>query len=50
MFQMMSYPNRTHSISEGEGTFQHLAALVYKISQGQLPAGRKNGRRSKSNE
>ena len=26
-FQMMSYPNRTHSISEGEGTFDHLTTL-----------------------
>lgn len=26
-FQFMSYPNRTHSISEGEGTFEHLSTL-----------------------
>ena len=26
-FQMMSYPNRTHSISEGAGTFTHLSQL-----------------------
>lgn len=26
-FQMMSYPNRTHSLSEGEGTFEHLQQL-----------------------
>lgn len=26
-FQLMSYPNRTHSISEGEGTFLHLSTL-----------------------
>ena len=26
-FQFMPYPNRTHSISEGEGTRRHLAAL-----------------------
>ncbi|MBD1395206.1 S9 family peptidase [Mucilaginibacter glaciei] len=26
-FQLMSYPNRTHSISEGPGTFQHLSTL-----------------------
>jgi dipeptidyl-peptidase-4 len=26
-FQLMSYPNRTHSISEGEGTFRHLSTL-----------------------
>jgi dipeptidyl-peptidase-4 len=23
----MSYPNRTHSISEGAGTFEHLSTL-----------------------
>lgn len=26
-FQLMSYPNRTHSLAEGEGTYQHLATL-----------------------
>ena len=26
-FQLMSYPNRTHSISEGEGTGAHLSTL-----------------------
>ncbi|OQP59321.1 S9 family peptidase [Niastella populi] len=26
-FQFMSYPNRTHSISEGAGTFEHLSTL-----------------------
>jgi dipeptidyl-peptidase-4 len=26
-FQMMSYPNRTHGISEGEGTSKHLSEL-----------------------
>ncbi|HEY3405515.1 MAG TPA: S9 family peptidase, partial [Ohtaekwangia sp.] len=26
-FQYMPYPNRTHSISEGEGTFEHLSTL-----------------------
>ena len=26
-FQLMAYPNRTHSISEGEGTSQHLSTL-----------------------
>lgn len=26
-FQFMPYPNRTHSISEGEGTFTHLSTL-----------------------
>ncbi|TAL50456.1 MAG: S9 family peptidase [Chitinophagaceae bacterium] len=39
MFQMMSYPNRTHSISEGEGTFQHLAALYTKYLRENCPPG-----------
>ena len=26
-FQFMTYPNRTHSISEGAGTFEHLSTL-----------------------
>lgn len=26
-FQFMAYPNRTHSISEGEGTSKHLSDL-----------------------
>lgn len=38
-FQMMSYPNRTHSISEGEGTFQHLAALYTKFLKEHCPPG-----------
>jgi dipeptidyl-peptidase-4 len=39
MFQMMSYPNRTHSISEGEGTFQHLAMLYTKYLRDNCPPG-----------
>ncbi|MFY7963748.1 MAG: S9 family peptidase [Chitinophagaceae bacterium] len=30
-FSMMSYPNRTHSLGEGEGTFGHLAKLYTKF-------------------
>jgi dipeptidyl-peptidase-4 len=26
-FQFMTYPNRTHSISEGAGTYEHLSTL-----------------------
>ena len=26
-FQFMSYPNRTHNISEGPGTYEHLSTL-----------------------
>jgi dipeptidyl-peptidase-4 len=39
MFQMMSYPNRTHSLSEGEGTFQHLGALYTKYLRANCPPG-----------
>jgi len=39
MFQMMSYPNRTHSISEGPGTFQHLAKLYTKYLKENCPPG-----------
>ncbi|NOT50354.1 MAG: prolyl oligopeptidase family serine peptidase [Chitinophagaceae bacterium] len=38
-FQMMSYPNRTHNISEGEGTFQHLGALYTKFLKEHCPPG-----------
>lgn len=41
MFQMMSYPNRTHGISEGEGTFEHLAALYTKYLKEHCPPGGK---------
>jgi dipeptidyl-peptidase-4 len=39
MFQMMSYPNRTHGISEGPGTFQHLAKLYTKFLKENCPPG-----------
>lgn len=39
MFQMMSYPNRTHGISEGEGTFEHLAKLYTKYLRENCPPG-----------
>jgi dipeptidyl-peptidase-4 len=38
-FEMMSYPNRTHGISEGEGTFQHLAGLYTKFLRETCPPG-----------
>ncbi|RPD47317.1 S9 family peptidase [Paracnuella aquatica] len=40
-FQMMSYPNRTHSINEGEGTSRHLAGLFTKFLKEQCPGGPK---------
>ena len=40
-FTFMPYPNRTHSISEGEGTFQHLVKLVTKYLRANCPPGAK---------
>jgi dipeptidyl-peptidase 4 len=38
-FQLMAYPNRTHSISEGEGTKAHLSALFTKFLKEHCPPG-----------
>ena len=38
-FQLMSYPNRTHSIDEGEGTTQHLRTLYTQYLKEHCPAG-----------
>ena len=38
-FQMMSYPNRTHGISEGPGTRGHLAKTYTKFLQQYCPPG-----------
>lgn len=38
-FQYMPYPNRTHSISEGEGTFQHLSTLYTNYLKQHCPPG-----------
>ncbi len=40
-FQMMSYPNRTHSISEGKGTSQHLQQLYTDYLRMYCPPGAK---------
>ncbi|MEH7889092.1 S9 family peptidase [Elizabethkingia meningoseptica] len=40
-FQLMSYPNRTHSISEGEGTSLHLATMFTKYLREHCPPGAK---------
>jgi dipeptidyl-peptidase 4 len=37
--QMMVYPNRTHSISEGEGTFEHLQKLYTTYLKEKCPPG-----------
>ena len=38
-FQLMSYPNRTHSISEGEGTSLHLTTLYTNYLKMYCPPG-----------
>ncbi len=38
-FQLMSYPNRSHSISEGEGTSQHLSRLFTEYLRQHCPPG-----------
>jgi dipeptidyl-peptidase-4 len=40
-FQLMSYPNRTHSIDEGEGTSLHLATMFTKYLKEHCPPGAK---------
>lgn len=38
-FQFMAYPNRTHSISEGEGTSKHLQTLYTNFLRKYCPPG-----------
>jgi len=38
-FQVMPYPNRTHSISEGEGTHKHLSTLYTSYLKQHCPPG-----------
>mgnify|MGYP002402728671 FL=1 len=38
-FQYMAYPNRSHSISEGEGTFEHLSTLYTNYLKQYCPPG-----------
>ncbi len=40
-FSMMSYPNRTHAIKEGENTRRHLYELLTGYLKENLPAGPK---------
>lgn len=39
LFQFMPCPNRTHSISEGSGTFQHLSKLYTAYLKEKYPPG-----------
>ncbi len=38
-FQFMAYPNRTHGISEGKGTFEHLSTLYTEYLRKYCPPG-----------
>jgi dipeptidyl-peptidase 4 len=38
-FDMMDYPNRTHSISEGPGTSFHIHSLIVRYLEENVPAG-----------
>ena len=38
-FQMMAYPNRSHNISEGPGTWEHLSALYTNYLKEHCPPG-----------
>ncbi|TAF43373.1 MAG: S9 family peptidase [Sphingobacteriales bacterium] len=38
-FQLMTYPNRSHSINEGEGTSKHLATIFTKFLKENCTAG-----------
>lgn len=40
-FQLMSYPNRSHAINEGEGTFLHLTTMFTKYLKEHCPPGAK---------
>jgi dipeptidyl-peptidase-4 len=40
-FQFMAYPNRTHGITEGEGTANHMSALITNFLQRHCPPGAK---------
>jgi dipeptidyl-peptidase-4 len=48
-FELMIYPNRTHSISEGEGTTDHLQKLYTDFLRKNCPGGGKVWRISDSN-
>ncbi|MBP8066991.1 MAG: DPP IV N-terminal domain-containing protein [Pedobacter sp.] len=39
VFQMMSYPNRTHGIAEGAGTREHLSLIYTKFLKENCPPG-----------
>ena len=40
-FQFMAYPNRSHGMSEGQGTFQHLGTMYTEFLRRHCPPGGK---------
>jgi dipeptidyl-peptidase-4 len=46
-FSMMIYPNRTHSIKEGENTTPHLYETLTRYLESNLPAGPRPARKDK---
>jgi dipeptidyl-peptidase-4 len=38
-FQFMAYPNRSHGLSEGEGTWRHLSTLYTDYLRKHCPPG-----------
>ncbi|MEP6724700.1 MAG: DPP IV N-terminal domain-containing protein [Bacteroidota bacterium] len=47
-FQLMSYPNRTHSISEGAGTFLHLSTMFTNYLKQNCPPGARSNNASET--
>lgn len=43
LFTVMPYPNRTHGISEGQGTSAHLSKLVSHYLRTNMPGGARRG-------
>jgi dipeptidyl-peptidase-4 len=41
LFQFMAYPNRSHGLSEGAGTFQHLSKMYTAFLKEKCPPGAK---------
>ena len=39
IFSLMSYPNRTHSISEGQGTSRHVSTMFTDFIRRNCPGG-----------
>src|SRR3712207_7163239 len=47
-FDFMTYPDRTHSISEGPGTTAHVFQLLTRYLTTHLPAGPREGARAQT--